>query len=112
LIYATNYIIRGNGPPSVHAEESALRKLRRMKRYRKFDDRKNIDILVIKLTKTGRLSYSRPCRDCITRLERSGLKINRIYYSNEFGSITSESLPELVASKGSCSRGTRLKNAH
>jgi len=112
LVYATNSIIRGNGLTSIHAEESALHKLQRLIHYRKFDDRKNVDILVIKLTKTGILSYSRPCRDCITRLERSGLKINRIYYSNEFGSITSESLSELVASKGSCSRGTRLKNAN
>lgn len=110
LAYATNSIIRGNGLSSVHAEEWALNKLQRLVRDRKIDSKRSVDILVIKLTKTNRLAYSRPCRDCITRFERSGVRINRVYYSNEFGTITSESLSELISAKGKCSRGTRTKN--
>jgi len=94
----------------MHSEEGSLYKLRRLVRDRKFNPRKSIDILVVKLTKTGKLSFSRPCRACIIRLEKSGFNIRRVYYSNEFGGISFESFSDLIARKGRFSRGTRAKN--
>lgn len=45
--------------------------------------RAGTSIINIRVTKTGKLANSRPCRDCHEFLVRSGVK--RIYYSNSEG---------------------------
>lgn len=110
VAFSSNSIILGNGLPSMHAEEGVLYKLRRLFRDNKVSVGTQLDLLVFKLTKTGKLSFSRPCRACIIRLQRSGYNIRNVYYSNETGDIIFESLASLVASKGQFSRGTRAKN--
>ena len=110
LALGSNTIIHGKGLPSKHAEESIIYKLRRLKQDGKINPRMKIDILVIKLTKTCKLSFSRPCKACIIRLERCGFNIRRVYYSNEFGGVTYESFNDLISVKGKFSRGTRAKN--
>lgn len=108
----SSYKILGNGLPSIHSEHAALNNLYKKKLFRNRNRNRcsHLDILVIKLTKTGQLSYSRPCRMCIIRLERSKITFRRIYYSNEHGGISYETMEELVSSKGRDSRGTRNKN--
>ena len=110
LAYSSNSVLRGASSPSMHSEEGGLYKLRRLVRDRKFNPQKSVDIIVVKLTKTCQLSFSRPCRACIIRLEKSGFNIRRVYYSNEYGSISYEPFANLVKSKGNFSRGTRAKN--
>lgn len=71
--------------PSKHAEIDALNKIKNKKNIPK-----NIDLLVIKLTKSGKLSSSRPCIHCLNSLEKSNLKFKNIYYSDSNGNILKE----------------------
>ena len=71
--------------PSKHAEIDAYNKIKTYKNMPK-----KIDIFVIRLTKTGLLSESRPCYHCINSLEKSGLNIKYVYYSTSDGLIVKE----------------------
>ena len=88
---STNYIVE-NGPlPSIHAEHSASRKFVRKNTHRPLiKNREKIDIVVIRLSRTGVVGYSRPCKNCITRLTHCDIAINNIYYSDVDGSIKVE----------------------
>jgi cytidine deaminase len=84
-----------NGGKTVHAECAAINKL--PNRFNKAT--KKINILVIRTTKTGKLSTSKPCYNCIMNMNndapRKGYKIEWVYYSNEDGSISKEKLSTL-----------------
>lgn len=84
----TNRRIWGQ-PVSTHAEMDALRKIYKMsgdkaKKYEK------CDILVIRISKSGKLGQSRPCYHCLSSLSVCDLKIRYIYYSTNEGTIVRE----------------------
>ena len=56
-------------------------------------------MFVIRTSKTGKLANSKPCYNCIMNMinlpPKKGYKINRVYYSNDDGTITSIKLNDL-----------------
>jgi hypothetical protein len=92
VIYGYNSSKRGGRlcPISTHAEMDALIKLYGY--IKKYNIRKipELCLLVVRYTSTGKLASSRPCFHCLNSLEKSGLKIKYIYYSNKEGSIDCE----------------------
>lgn len=84
-------IRKTSGLPSRHAEHAALVKLVKMRNRPEI-----VNLLVIRFSKSGILGSSRPCYNCIKRLEayasRYNIKIANIYYSTNDGTIESENL--------------------
>jgi deoxycytidylate deaminase len=89
-----------NGPlPSIHAEHSAINKLARLNRYRRFiKTHMKFDIVVIRLSRSGVIGYSRPCRNCLTRLMNANISINNVYYTGADGSIKVEKFSDMYDS--------------
>ena len=92
----------GSGYPC-HAETSALKNYRRKyarRRSSKFKSKKlEIDILVIRVLKSGKLCSSKPCFKCIQHLSNiEGCRIKNIIYSTENGEVEKVSLKQLQSS--------------
>lgn len=90
---------------STHAEIDALNRLKskniNIKRYK-------FDLLVIRISKTGKLGESRPCYHCLKKLEESGIKIKNVYYSTNLFGIQKEKFNLMKDSdKTTYSRGYR-----
>lgn len=84
---------------SIHAEHNAMIKFVKLNKYRNLlNHRDKVDIVVIRLSKTGLLGYSRPCKNCIVRLMNCGLSINNIYYTDINGSIMIEKFSTMFLS--------------
>lgn len=95
-------------PTSIHAEMDALNRL--IKNWNNRERTKAINLLVIRLTKTGVLGESRPCYHCLLRLQQIGLKIKYIYYSTADGRIAREKFSTMIESdKTYISLGNRRK---
>jgi hypothetical protein len=111
LAIASNYIVV-NGPlPSIHAEASGIKKLIKLNKYRRFlSPHGTIDIMVIRISKTGTIGYSRPCRDCLLKMTNCKFKINQIYYSDFDGAIIMENFSSMFHSPlTKFSNGTKKK---
>jgi hypothetical protein len=94
--------------PSKHAEIDAYNKIRKYKNMPK-----KIDIFVIRLSRTGLLAASRPCYHCIDMLEKTGLNIIYIYYSNSSGEIVREIFKNMKSSDETyISSGVRTREYH
>lgn len=89
----TNSNICHRGMPSKHAEIDAIEKIRK---WKNLPD--SIDIFVIRLTKTGILTESRPCIHCIIAMLASRLAIRNVYYSNRAGKIVMERMVDMIHS--------------
>jgi cytidine deaminase len=95
------------GLPSIHAEHAALIKLI------KFKNRpQNLDLLVVRFSKGGKLGESRPCLNCLKKLEytaeKHGINICSVHYSTCKGLIESETLRDMrLSSKTYISGGFR-----
>ena len=78
---------------SIHAERSAIDNLPSQKKI------SNINILVIRFSKTGKICMSKPCCNCInfmsTYPSKKGYNIKKIYYSDENGNIVKTNLYKL-----------------
>ena len=83
--------------PSTHAEIDAIEKIKNKK-----NKPKKVDLLVIRLTKSGLLAESRPCYHCLHFMERSNINIKNIYYSTSNGTIAREKLFEMRSSSITC----------
>lgn len=78
---------------SKHAEIDALYKLPPHRRKKK----KNITLLVLRITNTGKLANSKPCSNCVRRIRNHyKYRITEVYYSNSDGDIIKTTLNELV----------------
>jgi hypothetical protein len=87
-------------PVSTHAEMEVLRKLYKMKpSVRDSRNLKKCDILVIRVSSTGKLGQSRPCYHCLQSLSVCDIKIRYIYYSTSFGTITREKFDGMLSSE-------------
>lgn len=62
---------------SVHAEQIAILNSKR--------DISGHDILVIRISRKGKLLLARPCEYCMASIDHVGIK--NIYYSNELGEL-------------------------
>ncbi len=94
----------------VHSEVSAISKLRKLPDRLK--NPKKIDILVLRVSSTGRLGMSKPCKHCINALStiplKLGYKIDDIYYSNDTGTISKTTMTHLLKEDNPhVSRGNR-----
>ena len=83
--------------PSTHAEIDAIEKIKHKK-----NNPKKVDLLVIRLTKSGLLAESRPCYHCLCFMERSSINIKYVYYSTSNGTIAKERLFEMKSSSITC----------
>jgi cytidine deaminase len=88
---------------SQHAEMAALYKLN-MKKCRK-----QMNLIVIRVSKTGVLGESRPCSNCIKQMHHSRLKFKYIIYSNKDGILVKELFKDMHASKSFISSGFRIR---
>jgi cytidine deaminase len=70
-----------------HAEVDVIIKLLKWK-----NSPKQIDILVIRLSKTGKLGNSKPCFHCLKFMKKHNNRINNIYYSSSDNLIIKEKL--------------------
>ncbi len=82
VAFGANINMKFKGMPSKHAEMDAINKIKTKKNLPK-----KMDMFVIRITKTGLLSESRPCLHCLKALEKSKLKIRYIFYSKKQGFI-------------------------
>ena len=86
------------GVGSTHAEANAIDKLKPLPNNKK--NLKNINILVIKTSKTGKLGMSKPCFKCIIDMrslpQTKGYIIKNILYSNCDGEIVTTKLIDLL----------------
>lgn len=73
---------------STHAEIDALNKF--INKIDQSDKKKRYDLLVLRLSKTGKLGESRPCYHCLEKLEKSNINIHNVYYSTKDGAIEKE----------------------
>jgi deoxycytidylate deaminase len=72
---------------TVHAEINAICQLPKKLA-------KGNDILVIRINKSNALMNSRPCNNCIDKLQKIGIR--KVHYSNEYGEIVSEFVQGMV----------------
>jgi len=92
--------------PARHAEMDALNKVNTWKNVPT-----DVNLLVIRYSKTGCLSESRPCLHCITFLEHSKINVKYIFYSNSNGEIVKEKFSNMKNSNLTyVSSGIRFKN--
>ncbi len=74
---------------SIHAEHDMINRLRRLRS----GEKETVSIVVLRLTKHGKLSMSRPCEKCEEKLRCmlcKGYIVKKVYYSNAEGSIVRE----------------------
>lgn len=78
----------GNDRLSTHAEMDALKKLDGLIRVQKCKKQK-MDLVVIRVNKSGKLCESAPCYHCTKELEKTKVvSINKLYFSRSDGTIT------------------------
>jgi hypothetical protein len=76
-----------------------MNKFNRINKYRRIINRSDtLDILVIRISRSGILGNSRPCKNCIRRLSKMGYKIKHVYYTTNDGSIIREKFDQMLAS--------------
>lgn len=101
---------------SIHAEANAMKKLVTLPRQKKL---KKVDLLVIRVNKTGTYGNSKPCIHCILNLYKNlpekGYILHNVYYTNEAGTITSIKFQNLLhendphISRFYCQKNFKLK---
>jgi cytidine deaminase len=100
LAIGQSYHIKNAAMLSIHAEHNAINKFIKINKYRRFvEPHEKIDIVVIRLSKSGAVGYSRPCRNCLLRMLNCELRINNIYYTSADGSIKVEKLSQMFNSE-------------
>lgn len=109
VAFGTNYNEQYKNMYSRHAEMDALSKVNKL-----INIPKKVNLLVIKLTLDGSMSYSRPCYFCLFYLARSNFNIKYVYYSNRSGGISKELFNDMINSPltyiSSGERSRRNKN--
>jgi hypothetical protein len=84
ICYGTNYLLKQNKFLSIHAEIDNILKYYKNK-HKLFNKRTKI-LIIIKISKTGIIGMSKPCRNCIKFIKKNydKLKIVSIYYTIRF----------------------------
>jgi hypothetical protein len=99
----------GNNNLSTHAEMDALKKLDGLFRVKKCKKEK-MDLVVIRVNKSGDLCESAPCYHCTKELQNTKVvSINKLYFSRWDGTITCVKFSEWVKNdKHHISKGWRM----
>ena len=85
-------------PISTHAEIDALQKLK-SEYIRGKIKRMTMDLLVVRLSKTGMMSMSAPCQHCLKQLANAKyVNIKNVYYSKNKDEIVCERFDTLINS--------------
>lgn len=96
LSYGINKFNFNNRLPCTHAEHDALMKLPNGNIK---NNGRNINILVVRLTKLNKLQNSKPCQNCIQKMKtipiKKGYKVKNIFYSDTYGEIVKTTLTKL-----------------
>jgi len=75
--------LSANNGATIHAEHFAINKLKIRDKNKKLY---RISLLVIKISNTGLISMSKPCKHCVENMQllanRKGYHIENIYFSN------------------------------
>ena len=84
-------------PVSTHAEMDVMRKIMK---YNTGKKKEKFDVLVLKISKIGKIGLSRPCYHCISSMiSNSIINIKNIYYSTYNGRIIREKLIDMLDSE-------------
>ena len=79
---------------TAHAETDAIRKLPPTYNKKRI---LNINLIVIRVDKTGQLKNSKPCQKCIQHLSKiKYYRVKHIYYSDDKGNIVKTTLNNLL----------------
>ena len=74
----------------------------------------NVDFLVIRVSRSGKLGSSRPCQKCLQYMtaaqRKNNLRIRHVYFSEQDGSITKMKFSQLLAEPQYVSTGFRHKS--
>ncbi len=81
-------------PVSMHAEMDAMKKVLKHSTDMKKTDK--FDVLVIRISKAGKIGISRPCYHCIFAMQESQITIKNIYYSTYIGTIVRENIKNML----------------
>lgn len=82
---------------SIHAEHDCLNKTVKNDNHKQtIKNNDALDMLVIKMSKGGILSYSRPCKNCLIRMSKSKYPLNNIYYSVDPDTIACEKFSDML----------------
>lgn len=73
---------------TTHAEMDALRKFEELIRIKKIKKKSKMDLIVIRVNKSGNLAESAPCYHCTKELNNANITINKLYFSRSDGTIT------------------------
>jgi cytidine deaminase len=85
-----------------HAEVNLLNSIS------KFINNKKIDILVVRLNKSGRISNSKPCLHCLVHMKKYyNNNIRYVYFSNQSGYICRKSIQQLLNDDIHISKGNK-----
>lgn len=91
---------RNTYPLSVHAEVNVMNKLKMTPSHIVNPERTTFDILVIRVSRIGKLGSSRPCYHCLRQMAtNTNVKIRYVYYSNHDGTVSREKLDDMLQSK-------------
>jgi tRNA(Arg) A34 adenosine deaminase TadA len=96
--------------PNIHAEMDAIGKLPTL-RKKKLEV---VNLCVIRVTSGGKLNNSKPCIHCVLSLNMiaplKGYRIDKVFYSNECGTITQMRFKEFDTQEGHLTRFFRERN--
>lgn len=102
--------LKGSALNSIHAEHNAMRKFTKLTNYtRSHSPGDNVDIIVLRISRTGILGNSKPCRNCIMRMSKFEYNIVNVYYSTGPDTIVRERFDVLAKQGNQMSRGDREK---
>jgi cytidine deaminase len=95
LTYGMNVMGDDNNKKGIHAELDAINKLKPLKNKRM----QNVNLLVIRISKSKILLNSKPCANCINVMkklpQKKGYNIKNVYYSDDNGKIIKSSINKL-----------------
>lgn len=111
LAYGVNKYADVEGiKPTIHAEQDTINKLPCLPKKKSY---MNVNILIIRISKTGKLGISKPCDKCIRAMkmlpERKGYKIQNVYYTDNNGNIVHTNLRKLESEEQHISRYWKSK---
>ena len=91
---------RNTYPLSVHAEVNVMNKLKMTPPHIVNIERTVFDMLVVRISRIGKLGSSRPCYHCLRHLAaNNNVRIRYVYYSNHDGTVSREKFEDMVQSK-------------
>jgi len=100
--YGENHLSSCESDKYTHAEIDACQKVARKHRDKiKKKNKKAYDLVVIRVSKSGsNLGMSRLCERCVLAMNnlpnKTGIKIKKIYYSNESGDLVKTSVSKMM----------------